>query len=106
MRKNGNYKDWLQRKESGKHREYMQKVKTEVLTHYGRGRLVCVRCGFNDMRALSLDHIDGTGWAEKYNGHALYMSLRGKGYPDGYQTFCMNCQFIKREENKEYKFDA
>ncbi len=25
----------------------------------------------------------------------------GKDYPEGFQTLCMNCQFIKRFENGE-----
>jgi len=98
-----NHKVYLKRKANGKIKAYSQKVKAEVLTHYGNGILVCVRCGFSDIRALSLDHIDGTGWSERRSGHALYHQLRRKGYPTGYQTLCMNCQFIKRQENNEHR---
>lgn len=81
-------------------------IKAEVLTHYGGGTLACVRCGFSDIRALSIDHISGNGTEEKKRlgraGTEFYRWLRQNLYPKGYQTLCMNCQFIKREENKEY----
>ena len=80
--------------------------KIETLTHYGNGNLACVRCGFSDIRALSLDHINGRSPADNWrnkarSGYALYRRLRSRGYPAGYQTLCMNCQWIKREENHE-----
>jgi len=103
QRSEHNRKVYLKRKASGKIRAYSQKVKAEILTHYGNGRLACIMCGFSDIRALSLDHIDGTGWSARRSGHALYHQLRKAGYPEGYQTLCMNCQFIKRQENNEHR---
>jgi len=83
-----------------------QKVKVEVLTHYGGGKLACVRCSFNDIRALSIDHINGDGHRHrkitKLMGSSLYYRLRKEGFPQGYQTLCMNCQYIKKIENNEY----
>lgn len=79
-----------------------QEVREEVLTHYGGGKLACIRCGFFDVRALSIDHIEGGGSQhKKVIGQTIYYYLRARGYPEGYQTLCMNCQFIKREENNE-----
>ena len=31
----------------------------------------------------------------------LYNWLIKNNFPSGFQTLCMNCQFIKREENRE-----
>lgn len=80
-------------------------LKREVLTYYGNGKLACVRCGFSDIRALSIDHIHGGGTKMRRKGEvggwAWYYKLRSQDYPEGYQTLCMNCQFIKREENNE-----
>lgn len=86
-------------------------VKIEVLTHYGNGKFACVKCGFGDIRALTLDHINGGGYQERKKiggagGVNLYYLLRKQGYPEGYQTLCMNCQFIKRVENKEYPYKS
>lgn len=84
---------------------YSQKRKRLVLTHYGNGKLACVKCGFNDIRALSIDHISGGGtWGRKekqHGGNNFYSWLVRNGFPVGYQTLCMNCQWIKRSENKE-----
>ena len=86
-------------------KRHWQKLKIEVLAHYSGGALVCVRCGFDDLRALSLDHIDGNGRKDradpKYNASKFYISLRRMDYPEGFQTLCMNCQYIKRVENNE-----
>ncbi len=35
-------------------------------------------------------------------GHHLYRWLKKETYPEGYQTLCMNCQALKKHENKEY----
>ena len=88
--------------------EYGRKFKIECLTHYGNGKLACIRCGYDDIRALSIDHIDGNGAEHRRDlaqrgktGKTLYKWLKDKGYPKGYQTLCMNCQYIKRAETNE-----
>ena len=78
-----------------------------VLSHYSgsNGKPRCVRCGFEDIRALTIDHIAGNGAQEKREkgtGEKFYYYLRKHGFPEGYQTLCANCQFIKRVENKEW----
>ena len=73
------------------------KVKLEVLTYYGNGRLACVQCGFKDIRALSIDHMNGGGSAHRRRvGNYMYAWLKRNNFPEGYQTLCMNCQWIKR----------
>ena len=72
-----------------------------VLTHYGNGKLACVKCGFDDVRALSLDHINGLNGAAREQILKLRLRLIREGFPGGYQTLCMNCQWIKRHENHE-----
>lgn len=77
-------------------------IKKEVLTHYGNGKLTCVKCGFSNIHALSIDHIKGGGVAHRRAvGGDIYLWLRRYHYPDDYQTLCMNCQYIKRAEEKE-----
>lgn len=77
------------------------KVKVEVLTHYGSGKCSCFKCGFSDIRALTLDHVNGRKESSDKHGQRLYRRLKGDGYPEGYMTLCMNCQFIKKVENRE-----
>lgn len=82
-----------------------QQLKEEVFNNYGGTK--CCKCGFNDIRALSIDHINGGGNLHrrelfgKNAGGQFYNWLRNNGYPTGFQVLCMNCQFIKRHENKE-----
>lgn len=80
-------------------------LKIKVLTHYGNGKCTCVICGFDDLRALSIDHIDGGGGEHrrKMGYSTIYRWLVVNDYPEGYQTLCMNCQFIKRYK-KEIPF--
>ncbi len=80
------------------HINYKQKLKVEVFTHYGKGKCACIQCGFTDLRALSIDHLNGGGNAQRRLIHAanFYVWLKNNDYPEGYQTLCMNCQWIKR----------
>jgi hypothetical protein len=82
--------------------ERNKKWKIEVLTHYGNGVLACVKCGFTDIRALTIDHINNDGYAHRktlgLSGRGFYYWLKRENFPEGFQTLCMNCQFIKREE--------
>ncbi len=79
--------------------EILQKYterKIIVLTYYGNGKCACVLCGFEDVRALSIDHINGGGTEHRRQIHKnMYRWLVDNNYPKGYQTLCMNCQFIK-----------
>lgn len=98
------YKDW-RRVDTINKRVIRQELKREVLTHYGGGQCVCVRCGVNDIRCLSIDHINSKGAEERKSiggGSRFYAWLKKMNYPEGYQTLCMNCQFLKRAELKEY----
>ena len=88
-----------------KWREYCNKLKELVLTHYGGNRCACVMCGEARSACLSIDHIDGGGRAHgretKCTGNPFYLWLRRHGLPKGYQTLCMNCQWVKRVMNGE-----
>lgn len=86
-------------------KDRVAKLKIETLTHYGNGRLACVQCSYDDIRALSIDHINGDGAKHRSEirraGAGVYYWLKQRGYPIGYQTLCMNCQWIKKVENNE-----
>ncbi len=78
-----------------------EQLKIEVLSYYGNDRCACVACGESRLACLSIDHINGNGCKERtaggylYYGYSFYNLLKKGGYPDGYQTLCMNCQFCK-----------
>ncbi len=90
-----------------KAREYNLRRKLEVINHYSGDSLICAWCGFNDIRALSIDHINGGGEGHRRligitAGNDFYQWLRNNNFPDGYQVLCMNCQAIKRITNNEH----
>jgi hypothetical protein len=77
--------------------------KINIINHYTNGKMSCQRCGFADCRALSVDHINGGGKQHlKEIGIKFHRWIIKNNYPDGFQILCMNCQFIKRDENQEY----
>lgn len=66
----------------------------------------CIRCGFDDIRALQIDHINGGGAEEirtwKYKGN--YNMNVIKSFLNAelkYQLLCANCNWIKKYENNE-----
>lgn len=84
-----------------------QKIQVEVFSHYSEGDPRCTICGNIDLRVLSIDHINGGGYAHLkeigiHGGTNFYLWLKKQGYPSGYQVLCMNCQWRKRHTNNEY----
>lgn len=74
----------------------------DILNQY-----VCVKCGFSDKRALQFDHIDGDGWKETKimisSTARLRHYIKNPDYTKNkIQVLCANCNWIKRNENKEF----
>ena len=100
---------WHQNKEKYKitskawHDKTLLELKVETLTHYGNGKLACQCCGVDIIEFLTLDHINGRQEHErgshekraKYSGRSLWRYLQKQGYPEGYQTLCINCNMGK-----------
>ncbi len=74
------------------------------LKHYSNGAMKCAVCDWTDIRALSIDHINGGGQKHlrEIGGHIEDWLVKNN-FPEGYQILCMNHQFIKRHENNEVK---
>ena len=81
-------------------------AKNECLSHYGpNGELRCswAGCLVNDVDMLTLDHINNNGAEERRNirvGWSIYLYLRRKEYPAGYQTLCWNHQWKKELDHR------
>lgn len=51
---------------------------------------------------LSLDHINNDGYKDKHpgggkkSGKELYLLVKRQGFPDTFQTLCMNCNWGKK----------
>jgi hypothetical protein len=83
-----------------KQRLYRRSLKQQVLDRYGN---TCKFCGYEDIRALQIDHINNNGAEERkapggqnVSGWRFYHHLVSIGLPDGYQTLCANCNMIKQ----------
>ena len=94
------FAQWLRQRDKNRN------LKIEVLTHYGNGKCACVRCGESRIACLSIDHIGGGGNKQRIGklraSTTFYRWLKTEGYPEGYQTLCMNDQFVKRFELGEH----
>lgn len=85
--------------------EYYKTWKTsqrqKAIDHLG-GK--CVKCGFSDIRALQIDHVNGGGTQERRSLNYNFWKLYKKVCVDTsnqYQLLCANCNWIKRIENGE-----
>ena len=69
----------------------------------------CVRCGFDDIRALCMDHVNGNGNAERRTGDRgtrFVLRLLREPVSDKYQILCANCNYIKAIEKRERGIQA
>lgn len=80
-------------------RKAKAKERESLFEMYGH---CCVICGFTDKRALTLDHKlnNGNDERRRLGERGVYMRARKEYLPKEYQIICMNCQFIKRVEDK------
>jgi hypothetical protein len=89
-------------------KEWRKNLRYEILSHYSGEQPKCVKCGFSDIRALCLDHINNDGAAHRRslsnnswrggNAVGVYVDIRRRGFPEGYQILCHNCNRIKEVE--------
>lgn len=85
--------------------KYKLELKQSIMQHYGNGK--CLMCGFANIQALTIDHVNGGGSNHRKTigvtgSYSFYRWLVNNQYPDGYQCLCMNCQMIKRHNRKEH----
>lgn len=74
---------------------WLQKLRLEVYIAYGGAFCAC--CGESKMDFLSLDHVDGGGTRlrkeEGQGGANEYCRLKRRGFPNGFQVLCFNCNW-------------
>ena len=93
-----------------KKKEQRLGLKLDVLSHYSGGKPVCAYCGFDDTRALCLDHINNDGAEQRRaitgkdrtgGGAWAYLVAKSQGYPRDLQVLCANCNAIKENRRKQ-----
>ena len=100
-------RDHAKKSHRERERAARKRIKQNVISHYSNKTMLCGKCGFSDVRALTIDHVNGGGRKHRKElnlkaGHQFYTWLVNQNYPEGFQVLCMNCQFIKRVECKEH----
>jgi len=83
-------------------RQHYNEVRIRALHAVGGLDLRC-KCGYDDVRALQIDHVNGGGNAEfkAFPGAAFYYKVLRDLDKSKYQVLCANCNVIKRVERKE-----
>jgi len=61
----------------------------------------CCRCGFDNWKALQIDHVNGGGHQERKKLGEYKMYKRVLQFSEDYQLLCANCNWIKRVDNGE-----
>jgi hypothetical protein len=88
------------KKENVRKREVLFNLKKEVFTHYSKGKPKCSCCRFDNITALTIDHIQGRKNVEHrqdFQGKLLYYWLRRNNYPKGFQVLCIMCNLAKHD---------
>jgi hypothetical protein len=72
-----------------------QRLRREVLQHYGGENLQCScpGCNVTQIEFLSIDHIDGGGHQHRkqIGESGLYTWLKRQNFPPGFRVLCHNC---------------
>ena len=102
-RKSGEYKPSPSGSKPEYTRNYRARIRHQIIEALGAK---CLRCGFDDWRALQVDHVNGGG--AKHRRTVISLSryykdiLASVQAHDGtYQLLCANCNQIKRYEDGE-----
>jgi len=83
-------------------KEYQNRAKEEVISHYSRGTNACACCGVTGLIFLTVDHINGDGAKKRKakqhkTGKMFYIWLRSHAFPQGFQILCHNCNQAKKQ---------
>lgn len=79
-------------------------LRKALITQVSNGENKCKRCGFSDIRALQVDHVNGGGRKEVNNVKFRNPFRYGKQIAlaqENYQILCANCNWIKSYEKNE-----
>jgi hypothetical protein len=80
---------------------YQQKLRRAVISFLGSK---CCKCGFEDIRALQIDHVNGRGNIHRKNNSwsTIYRSIINRTNTEKFQLLCANCNYIKRFVENNY----
>ena len=69
-----------------------QRLRLEILIHYGGSIPQCACCGESHIEFLSIDHINGGGKKHRnLLGGGFYNWIKKNNFPTGFRVLCHNC---------------
>ena len=101
-------KKWSKIRDKNYFTKRLHEVKTQALEHYSGNPPICACCGENHVEFLTIDHVHGNGKEHRRNdkhrftGKELYVWLIENNFPLGLQVLCMNCNFLKSNQDKQF----
>lgn len=69
------------------------------LSIYSNNELKCKYCGYDNIDALDIDHINNDGYKFRQDNpqwKKFHKYLMKNNFPSGYQVLCKNCNWLKR----------
>ncbi|WP_428323676.1 hypothetical protein [Nitrosopumilus sp.] len=94
-------RNYVKRNKNKINKQINEKIKEKkilVFNHYTNGKNQCQCCGENEFLFLSIDHIDNNGAEHRREigkGYSIYFWLVENDFPEGFQVYCMNCNWGK-----------
>jgi len=90
-----------------KRKIYKKQSRLKLLELLANGSPYCKNCGFTDVRALQLDHINGGGNDDRkrLGGSDVEITYYLKHLNEARETLqvlCANCNWVKKYENNEH----
>ncbi len=89
-------------KEIQRHKQEREKLKLIVYNHYTNNDIKCSCCGEQNIKFLSIDHINNDGAKHRKEigtGDAIYRWPIKNNFPGGYRILCMNCNYGRKMNN-------
>ena len=84
-----------------------EKLKKDIVAYYSNGKMQCNCCGEQEIKFLTIDHINNDGNEHRKvigikrtsAGQSFYFWLKRNNYPKGFQILCYNCNCGKAKNN-------
>ena len=86
----------------------VRKIKLACLAAYSDGKMECRECGYSNVDALTLDHINNDGTPHRKlvgGGFNIYWDLKRRDFPSGFQVLCCNCNWLKEVARRRKKYE-
>lgn len=101
------FAQWTREKKDRYNQRRKEQVRDDLRELFAFLGNQCARCGFDDTRALQLDHVNGGGVKElRATGNKKYYYRKAlrelKSGNKKYQILCANCNWIKRFEDPKH----